>query len=357
MAKASQLVGNFTTNMAENWMGVRCKFDGGKVTNRSQSGSWEFRCMGAGLRMNLGPEWGPQVWKDTISSAPNPVLVDVANDTAKVREKDRKRKSTDREKKRRRESKYSRTDDSIQARKSYSRHDSEIEPDDVHEDVSPEYLDELKQQFYDTNVVVSKEQACLIEQSTRSQSETVLWREERKKRMTASRVGGIAKMRKGTKKAKRVQEMLYSRFTGNAATRYGLAMEEEAMKQYVAYQHQHGHPGLATEPAGLHISTVEPWLAASPDGIVTDPSAAHPHGLIELKNPYSARELTIEQFGSKKSSCLERKNEKWMLKKGHDYYYQIQCQLYCSDNSWCDFVVRTDKGMLVERIHRDSPQK
>ena len=153
-------------------------------------------------------------------------------------------------------------------------------------------------------MIVVVKRTSLSNRTIYEKSQSVLWREERKKRI-ASRVGGIAKMRKGTKKAKRVQEMLYSRFT--AATRYGLAMEEEAMKQYVAYQHQHGHPGLATEPAGLHISTVEPWLAASPDGIVTDPSAAHPHGLIELKNPYSARELTIEQFGSKKSSCLERK--------------------------------------------------
>ena len=40
------------TNLAEYWVGVWCKFDGGKVVNRSQSGSWEFRCMGAGLRAN-----------------------------------------------------------------------------------------------------------------------------------------------------------------------------------------------------------------------------------------------------------------------------------------------------------------
>ena len=31
VAKAGQLIGNFTTNLAENWMGLRCKFDGGKL--------------------------------------------------------------------------------------------------------------------------------------------------------------------------------------------------------------------------------------------------------------------------------------------------------------------------------------
>ena len=36
--------------VAKNSMSIRCKFEGGKVVNRSLSGSWEFRCMGAGLR-------------------------------------------------------------------------------------------------------------------------------------------------------------------------------------------------------------------------------------------------------------------------------------------------------------------
>ncbi len=61
VAKVPQLIGNFTTNLAEAWMHVRSKFDGGKVINRSQSGSWEFRCYGAGLQHNLGKEWGAKV--------------------------------------------------------------------------------------------------------------------------------------------------------------------------------------------------------------------------------------------------------------------------------------------------------
>ena len=41
VAKASQLIDNVTKNLAESWMHIRMKFDGGKVVNRSQSGSWE----------------------------------------------------------------------------------------------------------------------------------------------------------------------------------------------------------------------------------------------------------------------------------------------------------------------------
>ena len=56
VCKAGQLIHNFTTNLAENWMHVRCNFDGGKVVNRSQRGSWEHRCYVAGLEQNFGKE-------------------------------------------------------------------------------------------------------------------------------------------------------------------------------------------------------------------------------------------------------------------------------------------------------------
>ena len=38
VSKAGQLIHNLTTNLAEKWMHIRCKFDGGKVVNRIQSG-------------------------------------------------------------------------------------------------------------------------------------------------------------------------------------------------------------------------------------------------------------------------------------------------------------------------------
>ena len=41
VGKVEQLLGNCTTNLAESWMHIRTKFDGGKVINQSQSGSWE----------------------------------------------------------------------------------------------------------------------------------------------------------------------------------------------------------------------------------------------------------------------------------------------------------------------------
>ena len=250
----------------------------------------------------------------------------------------------------RRRRKYERSEDTIQACKSYIRHDGGIEPDDICEDISLDHLQEPGQKFYHTNVVVTQGQACQIERSTKSQSDSVLWMEERTKRITSSKVGGIAKMRPATKRAKKVEDMLYTRFSGSAATRYGMLMEEEPRKQYITDQQQHGHQGLVTE---LWISSANPWLAASPDGLVHDPNSQPTTGLLEIKNPHSARDITVREFASKTSSCLNvRDNGTCYLKHGHDFYYQIQCQLYCADKAWCDFVVRTNKDMHIERIYR-----
>ena len=105
-SKSSRLIKNFTTNIAENWMHVRCKFDGGKYVNRSQSGSFQHRCYGAGLQQNLGKSWSPTIWEQMAGSTPNQVFVDSAETSAKQAEDTRKRMATQR---RRRAGKYSST--------------------------------------------------------------------------------------------------------------------------------------------------------------------------------------------------------------------------------------------------------
>jgi len=94
VGKAHQLIKNFTTNLAENWMQIRCTFDGGKVINRSQSGSCESRCSGAGLQINLGKCWGPPTWEKMTGFPASQVFVDTA-ESAKKADKDRKQKATE----------------------------------------------------------------------------------------------------------------------------------------------------------------------------------------------------------------------------------------------------------------------
>ena len=201
------------------------------------------------------------------------------------------------------------------------------------------------------------EEAVIIECNTRQQSENEEWMKERKMRITASCVGGIAKMRKTTKRSKKVEELLYSTFRGNEATRYGQEMEEQTRKDYEVHQQQNGHGGLKTQPVGLVINSDNPWLAATPDNRVYDPSETPTAGLAEYKNPFASRDITLSEACTKSTFCLkmnEKEGEvKFQLKRQHNYFYQVQCQLYCCDLEWCDFVVRTEKDIHIERIYRD----
>ena len=135
-------VGNFTTNLAECWMNIHAKLDGGKQYKRSQRGAWEGRCAGAGLWYNNGPEWGTLTWKKITGKDTNPVFKTVVKSNAQQVEKTKKRKATDEVKKRRRDTKYRETkfNNSLQAHSEYAQHDSGPEVHDVHLDVPADIL-------------------------------------------------------------------------------------------------------------------------------------------------------------------------------------------------------------------------
>lgn len=115
--------GNFTTNLVESWMHIRCKFDGGKQVNRIQGGSWQARCAGAGLRCNMGPSWGPAAWEKAVGTPPAVVFHSTAKKAVKQVEHDRKRKATVESKAQRKKAKYNSAaiDNSLSSRRAYSR--------------------------------------------------------------------------------------------------------------------------------------------------------------------------------------------------------------------------------------------
>ena len=134
------------------------------------------------------------------------------------------------------------------------------------------------------------------------------WLEERRKRITASGVGPIAKRKLTTKVANKVKQLLCSKFHGNRATEWGLLQEDVSRTEYLKVK-QSVTPDYSFASSGLVGSVTNLWLAASPDGLVYDPQAEiYPQGLVELKNPYSVRIKTLEEaVASCKTFCLTKK--------------------------------------------------
>lgn len=209
--------------------------------NRSQSGSWEARCAGAGLRHNYGPDWGPKVWEAITGEAASSVFKEVSQLRSKEVDKARERKRGNAAKENRRKSKHKKTNDnSPQARSDYARHDGGSTVLDVTSDVPQSYLEDLMLQYYTTYVRVTQERAAQLEQMTRFQGtatnqSTNLWLAERRKRITSSMTGQIARRRPTTKVCKMVKVLLYKQFKGNAATEWGKEQESATQKQYEQY--------------------------------------------------------------------------------------------------------------------------
>ena len=90
---APQLISNSTSNVAESFMNIRCKFDGGKFYNRIQRGSFQHRTYGAGLRFQLGPDWSSKAWSKTTGTEPGELRVAFGEHRVHEHEK-MKRKST-----------------------------------------------------------------------------------------------------------------------------------------------------------------------------------------------------------------------------------------------------------------------
>ena len=72
----------------------------------------------------------------------------------------------------------------------------------------------------------------------------------------------------------------------------GKANEHKALQLYQEKQIENGHDGLFSCRSRFAISKDYPFLGASPDAMVMDPSDPEQFGLAEIKCPYSVRNIT-----------------------------------------------------------------
>ncbi|TDX30801.1 putative phage-type endonuclease [Modicisalibacter xianhensis] len=161
---------------------------------------------------------------------------------------------------------------------------------------------------------------------------TDAWLRARQGKLTASVIGKVI-TGKGKDEVLRdmVREAMgYPRaFTGNVATDYGHAHEDEARTEYAL------ETGNAVVETGFHLHPEHDWLGASPDGLIRD------NGLLELKCPYKLRDAD-----SVPDDLIE-------LGREHVYWHQMQAQMAVMGRAWCDFAVWCPGGISVRRYPRD----
>ena len=359
--KANVLIENSTSNLAEHYMSIRTKMDGGKRVNRTGGSSWTTRCAGAALQQNLGTFWSTRTWETVTGEPPSPPFKKWYGKVEQRNQHSRKSKCKPEVKARayKRKAQSQSQGKSKKAKMFYGQ-----ESIQVTEDVSCEELKKMCTDYYMKEVEVTPEKKKVIERLTKLQGQSGVWHSERKKRITASNVGKVAKRNPKIRVEPLVRDMLHSTFKGNSCTLNGLKLEEKSLKGYKALM-ENQNPGqtFTLSKAGLFISPTSPWLGASPDGLVnvTNENEEIEKGIVEVKQVLYKKNVTFQQAATdakiSKTFCLERTSSgKLMLKRTHNYYYQCQTQLAVTGAEWLDFVVNCDDPpqMHVERITLDT---
>jgi hypothetical protein len=184
---------------------------------------------------------------------------------------------------------------------------------------------------------ISLEECQEIEEQTHAQSKSPYWEKLRKTRLTASAFKRVASRKKDFDS---LVEQLKKKVNQTEAMKYGLDHEGEAASIYA------NSKGVNVQRTGFVINPGCPQLGASPDYLVYDPSNCNDmFGLLEIKC-LQASSITEAKF-------LKIQNGQLVLKKIHQYYYQIQGQLGLTGFNWCDLMVHCKEDWHIERINFD----
>ena len=203
---------------------------------------------------------------------------------------------------------------------------------------------------------LSQEEQIQIEIITREQSQSQEWHRSRMHRITGSRCGKILNQKKKT--VPLLQSVLYApKFIVNPKPiQWGKDNEQVACQMYTSHMRRNGHPDLCVHKCGFIIHSKLGWLGASPDGRVTDPSLQCVNGIVEFKCPYAYRDKKLQEACKDEHFyCGLNDNGTIFLKVMHQYYHQVQLQLFVGSDmfAWCDFCIYSTKGVLVQRIFPD----
>ncbi|KAB0795633.1 hypothetical protein PPYR_12472 [Photinus pyralis] len=317
---ASSLIYDVDNNTVEQFNSIIAKYIGGKRINYSKKRSYQSRCAAAVISHNT--KRPIYTIKKYLDGGRQPGKYAVRSELIKIRRNERRRPKPKKKKQ-----KENRTEGHLN--KHYG--DNCEKPDmnrEEYNSAKDAYLKNLKK---------TQTEIRDIERATQTQ-ECNLWYLERRKRLTASKFGDVCRRRDYTSCRVQVNSIIYPQQFFSNACEYGQKNEKIAKVAVEAII------GTTIEPCGLFIDPIFPFLAASPDGLIGD------RGLLEIKCPWSARNMTPEEAIRNNKILFWSKEE---INRKHKWYYQVQGQLHIADRQYCVFAVWTPLGVKIETIFKN----
>ncbi|XP_078341082.1 uncharacterized protein LOC144627572 [Crassostrea virginica] len=137
-------------------------------------------------------------------------------------------------------------------------------------------LDEKRDGSF-SSIFVSEEDCHHIEEMTRLQGDSSQWHAIRRDRITASVSGDIVKRRADY--GPLIGRLKTTKKVVTESMRHGFSFEAIAAEAFVKLQ----DGNVNIYPCGIIVSPYVPWLAATPDRKVYNPTMDPPYGLLEIK--------------------------------------------------------------------------
>lgn len=195
----------------------------------------------------------------------------------------------------------------------------------------------------------------ILEEETREQVGSVLWKQHRLGRLTASKFfdvicrsnwnSTVAQLLEGSQDLSHVP-----------AISYGKAKEGTGLQSLLGHMQQ-SHISASVSKAGLCVRQDYPLLGASPDGWATCECCSP--SVVEVKCSYkhsSKKADAILDLVAKSLDSALCVDKDMVLKKVHPYYYQIQGQLFITKAVKCYFVLYfNDEMCIIQNVFRDEP--
>lgn len=203
-------------------------------------------------------------------------------------------------------------------------------------------------------VSLDKKKVLLIEEHTRGQHTSNNWYVQRAGRITASKLKSVCRTSKESPSLSLIKSICYPTkvLFQTKATEWGLKHELDAVEQYRKTMEE--HENFILNDVGLVINPRWPQLGASPDKIVYCECCLG--GALEVKCPYllNTKDINdVNEYVKLKNSCVIVSDGQIILKHDHQYYYQVQMQIFVCNLQYCDFVIWSPRFLFKERIYPD----
>lgn len=135
------------------------------------------------------------------------------------------------------------------------------------------------------------------------------------------------------------------------ATEYGKKYEATAIETLVNKRRE-VHSNYTVTECGFTVNNNYPHCGVSPDGIAE--CECCDKGVVEVKCPFTLRDCKMDTY-LKKRTCpltlIEEDGELvYKLKEDHEYYFQVQMEIFLCDVQYCDFIVWSPTFSIIIHI-------